>query len=135
MLLFRGVFRRGYGAHPPPGSAKYMLFWGEGGGVGLPPPKKKKCKPFLGKKNLNTPVLISLKLCLVLNHSYICQNSKVKTKRYISKIFIFGITNCAFLVLQIMHAGIIVLSEIIYCAVKWLKFTSKVLIYVNLYLS
>ena len=30
----------------------------------------------------------------------------------------------AFLVLQIMLAGIIVLSEIIYSAVKWLKFTS-----------
>ena len=42
-------------------------------------------------------------------------------------------TNCAFLALQIMHAGI-VLSEIIYCAVKWLKFTSKILIYVYLYL-
>ena len=40
----------------------------------------------------------------------------------------FGITNCAFLILQIMHAGIIVLSEIIYCAVKWLKFTSEILI-------
>ena len=47
----------------------------------------------------------------------------------------FGITNCAFLVLQIMHAGIIVLSEIIRCAVKWLKFTSEILIYLNLYLS
>jgi len=28
----------------------------------------------------------------------------------------------------IMHSGIIVLSEIIYCAVKWLKFTSEILI-------
>ena len=34
-----------------------------------------------------------------------------------------------------MHVGIIVLSEIIYCAVKWLKFTSKILIYVNLKLN
>ena len=34
-----------------------------------------------------------------------------------------------------MHAGIIVLSEINFRAVKWLKFTSKILIYVNLYLS
>ena len=47
----------------------------------------------------------------------------------------FDITNSAFLVLQIMHAGIVVLSEIIYCAEKWLKFTSEILIYVNLYLS
>ena len=27
------------------------------------------------------------------------------------------------------------LSEIIYCAVKWLKFTSEILIYIYLYLS
>ena len=46
-----------------------------------------------------------------------------------------SITNCAFLGLQIIHAGVIVLSEIIYCAVKWVKFTSEILIYVNLYLS
>jgi len=66
MLSSRGVFRGGaMGAHPPPGSVKYMLFCGEGR-VGLPPSqKKKKCKPLLGKK-----ILISLKLCLiVLNHS------------------------------------------------------------------
>ena len=47
----------------------------------------------------------------------------------------FGITICKFLVLQIMHSGIIMLSEIVCCAVKWLKFTSEILIYVNLYLS
>ena len=33
-----------------------------------------------------------------------------------------------------MHEGIIVLSKIIYCAVKWLNFTSEILIYANLYL-
>ena len=59
----------------------------------------------------------------------------MKIKRYIRRSSFFGITNCAFLVLQIMLAGIIVLSEIIYCAAKWLKFTSEILIYVNLYLS
>ena len=34
-----------------------------------------------------------------------------------------------------MHAGIIVLSEIIFCVIKWLKFPSKILIYVNICLS
>ena len=43
------------GAHPSPGSVKYML-WGRFG----PPKKKKKCKPFLGKKP-NTPLFISVK--------------------------------------------------------------------------
>ena len=51
------------------------------GGVGPPPKKNKKCKPFL-EKNLNTPLLISL-----MSSSQpllICQNTKVKTNRYIS---------------------------------------------------
>ena len=48
------------------------------------------------------------------------------------EIYFVDITNSAFFVLQIMHAGIIVLSEIIYCAVKWFKFTSEIftLIYI-----
>ena len=71
MLLSRGVFRGGaMGAHPPPGSVKYMLF----GGFWPPPPrKKKKCKPSLEKKP-EYASLKSLKLCLVLNHSKIYQN-------------------------------------------------------------
>ena len=74
-----------------------------------------------------TPLFISLKLCLVLNNSLICQNTKVKTKRYISKILIFRyhkfcipcFTDCA-----CRH----------YCAVlNYLlssKISSKILIYV-----
>ena len=60
MLLSREVFRGLRGFIPLPGLVKYMLL----GGPPPPPKKKKKCKPFLGKKNLNTPLLISLKLCL-----------------------------------------------------------------------
>ena len=42
---------------------------------------------------------------------------------------------CLYVVLHIMHAGIILLSENISCPVKGLKFTSESLIYVNIYLS
>ena len=42
------------GAHPPPGSVKYMFFGGRVGGWHPPPKKKKKCKPLLGKKNLKS---------------------------------------------------------------------------------
>jgi len=66
MLLSRGIFRGALGAHPPPGSVKYMLFWR---GVSPPPPQKKEMQALPGKKNLDMPLLISLKLCLVLNHS------------------------------------------------------------------
>jgi len=62
MLLSRGVFRGGdYGGSSPSWISEIYAFLGEG--VCPPPKKKKKCKPFLGK-NLNTPLLMSLKLCL-----------------------------------------------------------------------
>ena len=60
MLLSRDVFRGAKGIHPPSWISEIYAF----GGASPPPKKKKKCKPFLGKKNLNTPLLISLKLCL-----------------------------------------------------------------------
>ena len=49
MLLSRGVFRGAIGAHPPPGSVKYM-HWGVGG---LPPIFKtmSSSQPFLNLSN------------------------------------------------------------------------------------
>ena len=63
---------------------------------------------------------------------------KSKEKEIYSKIFIFRYHRLyipCFTDYACRAAGIIVLSEIIYCAVKWFKFTSEILIYVNLYLS
>ena len=47
MLLSRGVFSGGYGGSSPFWIGEINAF---GGLVCPPPKKKKKCKPFLGKK-------------------------------------------------------------------------------------
>ena len=103
--------------------------------VFLPPPLKRKRNVSPSwEKNLKTPLntfktMSSIQLLLNLS------KYKSEDQEIFRRSLFFDITNSAFLVLQIVHAGIIVLSEIIYCPVKWLKFTSNILIYVNLYLS
>ena len=58
------------GAHPSPWISEIYAFFG--GGVGLPPPQKKRKRnvsPSWGKKPEYRPLLISLNYVLVLNHS------------------------------------------------------------------
>ena len=110
---------------------QWNIWWGR---VSFPPPnKKKKCKPFLGKKTW----IRFLNIFKTMSYFSVTLKSvkiqKWRPRDTFRRSSFFGITNCTFLVFQIMHPGVIVQSEIIYCGVKWLKFTSETLIYVNLY--
>ena len=53
VIIQRRIQGGAMGAHPPPGSVNYMLFWVEGGGSASPLPKRKRnVSPYL-EENLN----------------------------------------------------------------------------------
>ena len=86
----------GYGGSSPSGGTM-------GGGLASPPKKKKKCKPFVEKK----PEYASLNIFKTMSSSQPLLNlSKYKSedpRDIFRRSSFFGITNCAFLVLQIAY--------------------------------